>query len=411
MSVWLFSFCWGGGSTVFETMIWQSLVFRDFLSVYINFQFVHTLPKTNKAPKNGGFLFLQNFQGAPIFRCELLVLGIRVTFCNTLISHPQLVQIRCSKRHWPLRSFLLPRRPWQLGFFSCETPDGHAMNWYTRLYEFYMRIIGKVERVPRQQRSEWPQVIFIVYCLSVGAGKCLEKSLVVLRNNSVYSVSVPALLSKESNARSKTTGSLGNAKKMERKVRTLRVHRKSSNRLGKDFPAINWYRRNATIRGTCCIPAKIFNFARHKERNWRNSCEKPLPKRQEEHFEDFDFFVFEQITKKIDLFGEWNFRWNVQWESSKASLFLFTLTAWIFSLKFPWCLLARQEIKIILLAFDVRLFKCEEIQDGEALEDERKARHEKLAAAKVLPVERWCFVPPTFWCWAKLSCSFFFGIP
>ena len=27
--------------------------------------------------------------------------------------------------------------------------------------------------------------------------------------------------------------------------------------------------------------------------------------------------------------------------------------------------------------------KCEEIQDGEALEDERKARHEKLAAAKV----------------------------
>lgn len=162
---------------------------------------------------------------------------------------------------------------------------------------------------------------FIVYCLSVGAGKCLEKSLVVLRNNSVYSVSVPAPLSKESNARSKTTGSLGNAKKMERKVRTLRVHRKSSNRLGKDFPAINWYRRNATIRRTFCIPAKIFNFARHKERNWRNSCEKPLPKRQEEHFEDFDFFVFEQITKKIDLFGEWNFRWNVQWESSKASLF------------------------------------------------------------------------------------------
>lgn len=50
-------------------------------------------------------------------------------------------------------------------------------------------------------------------------------------------------------------------------------------------------------------------------------------------------------------------------------------------------MLARQEINITLLAFDVdvRLLKnAEEIQDGEALEDERKARHEKLAAAKVL---------------------------
>lgn len=81
---------------------------------------------------------------------------------------------------------------------------------------------------------------------------------------------------------------------------------------------------------------------------------------------------------------------------AKLLCFWFTLTAWIFSLKFPWCLLARQEIKIILLAFDVRLFKCEEIQDGEALEDERKARHEKLAAAKVLPVESLCFFSTNF---------------
>ena len=159
-----------------------------------------------------------------------------------------------------------------------------------------------------------------------------------------------------------------------------------------------------------CIPAKIFNFARHKERNWRNSCEKPLPKRQEEHFEDFDFFVFEQITKKIDLFGEWNFRWNVQWESSKASLFFIHPDSLNFFSQISMMFVSSTGNQNHFVSFwPCCLFKCEEIQDGEALEDERKARHEKLAAAKVLPVERWCFFPPTVWRWAKLSWSFFFG--